>query len=291
MRTGTIVSGLAHGGIIVLAVYGTAWLTDDPETLSVDISAVTQDSTVIDEQPEAVNEPVAPVVTPSDAGPTVQAARTPDFTSPLPQWRPKVAEPVEIADVAPVDQPNDATPETEPADPAIVVDQTPAVSETIATDVPTSQTPADAQSDTVAEENPGNDQTNSGQPLGDGAETPTATENTEQAGVRPLNVGERNRLRLGIDKYFSFNGDRSDRTMALVMRVELNRDGTIIGDPELWEIQGGSPAAQRAFLVAAKRALATSSRNGVFRVLPAQKYDRWKTLNFRFGVDGIGVSS
>ena len=107
----------------------------------------------------------------------------------------------------------------------------------------------------------------------------------------PLNRGERNALRLGIKKYYTYNGDRSDRALQVVIRVRLKADGTIQGKPEKRSAQGGSGASQNALFQAGRRALIQAASSGEFKRLPKDKYPRWKTLNFRFSIDGVGKVS
>ncbi|MEM7743818.1 MAG: hypothetical protein AAF409_08915 [Pseudomonadota bacterium] len=106
-----------------------------------------------------------------------------------------------------------------------------------------------------------------------------------------LSRGERNALRLGIKKYYVYNGDRSDRDLQVIIRVRLNPDGTINGKPEQRRAEGGSSASQRALFQAGRRALIRAAGAGEFKRLPSDKYQRWKVLNFRFSVDDIRGTS
>lgn len=103
-----------------------------------------------------------------------------------------------------------------------------------------------------------------------------------------LTRGERDALRLGIKKYYVYNGDRSDRDLRVVIRVEIDRAGQIVGKPEERSAEGGTKAAQQALFRAGRRALIQAANAGEFKRLPPDKYERWKVLNFRFSVDDIG---
>lgn len=131
---------------------------------------------------------------------------------------------------------------------------------------------------------------------------PTQTAETEpkpakQAGgssavqAPKLSRGERDAMRVGIKKYYVYNGDRSDRSLQVVIRVRLNEDGTIDGKPEQRSAAGGNPASQKALFEAGRRALFQAAAAGEFSRLPRDKYARWKVLNFRFSSDKVGVSS
>ncbi|MFK7944368.1 MAG: hypothetical protein AB8B85_15840, partial [Paracoccaceae bacterium] len=106
-----------------------------------------------------------------------------------------------------------------------------------------------------------------------------------------LNRGERDALRLGIKKYYTYSGDRSDRGLQVVIRVRLKADGSIQGKPERRSAKGGNAGSQKALFDAGRRAIIRASRAGEFKRLPRDKYPRWKTLNFRFSIDGVGKVS
>lgn len=106
-----------------------------------------------------------------------------------------------------------------------------------------------------------------------------------------LSRGDRNALRVGIKKYYVYNGDRSDRSLRVVIRVKLDKQGQLIGKPTMRTAEGGTSASQRALFNAGRRAVAQAANAGEFRKLPAEKYERWKVLNFRFSTDKVGFSS
>ena len=106
-----------------------------------------------------------------------------------------------------------------------------------------------------------------------------------------LSRGERDALRVGIKKYYTYNGDKSDRALRVIVRVKLDQQGQLAGKPEMRSASGGTDASQRALFNAGRRAIARAANAGEFRKLPADKYERWKVLNFRFSTDKIGFSS
>jgi hypothetical protein len=105
-----------------------------------------------------------------------------------------------------------------------------------------------------------------------------------------LNRGEINALRLGIKKYYTYTGSRSDPTLRVKVRVELTEDGEIVGKPKLMDGSGGTESAQRALGLAGSRALVRAARDGEFKRLPREKYDRWRRLNFIFTIDQLDLS-
>lgn len=119
------------------------------------------------------------------------------------------------------------------------------------------------------------------QPAG-GSSRPTA----------PLSIGEKDALRLGIKKYYVYNGDRSDRSLQVTIRVRLDQQARITGKPEMLGAQGGDPAAQRALFDAGRRALLQAQAQGEFNRLPPDKYSAWSVLNVVFTTEqGVDFSS
>ena len=106
-----------------------------------------------------------------------------------------------------------------------------------------------------------------------------------------LSRGERDALRVGIKKYYVYNGDRSDKSLRVIIRVKLDEQGQLIGKPSMRSASGGTDTTQRALFNAGRRAVVRAASAGEFRRLPADKYERWKVLNFRFSTDKVGFSS
>lgn len=123
------------------------------------------------------------------------------------------------------------------------------------------------------------------------ADKPKKTGGSSAVRAPKLSRGERNALRIGIKKYYVYNGDRSDRNLRVIIRVKLDQQGKIIGKPQLRTAQGGNKTSQRALFNAGRRAISRAASAGEFRRLPAAKYQRWKVLNFRFSTDKVGFSS
>jgi len=103
-----------------------------------------------------------------------------------------------------------------------------------------------------------------------------------------LRPGELNALSLAIRKHYLYNGDVSDRSLQVVIRVRLNSDGTIFGRPERRSASGGNAASRNALFQAGKRALLKAEQAAEFRKLPVDRHSGWKVLNFRFSVDNVG---
>lgn len=122
--------------------------------------------------------------------------------------------------------------------------------------------------------------------------TPSRQAGGSSAAQAPkLSRGERDAMRIGIKRYYVYNGDRSDRSLQVIIRISLNEDGTLNGKPEKRSASGGNPASQNALFQAGRRALIRAAAAGEFKRLPREKYQRWKALNFRFSTDKVGVSS
>ncbi|MEM0987955.1 MAG: hypothetical protein AAGK00_03695 [Pseudomonadota bacterium] len=102
-----------------------------------------------------------------------------------------------------------------------------------------------------------------------------------------LTRGERDALRVAIKPYYVYAGDQSDRSLQVIIRVRLNQDGSLNGKPEQRSAAGGNASSQRALFQAGRRALIRAAAAGEFQRLPADKYQRWKVLNFRFSVTGL----
>ena len=122
-------------------------------------------------------------------------------------------------------------------------------------------------------------------------ETPQRQSSGGNVASGPLSRGEKNALRLGIKKFYNYSGDRSDRRLAVVIRVNMNPDGTISGKPTLRQAQGGTKAAQNALFQAGRRALIRAQNAGEFKKLPRNKYPRWRRLNFVFTIDRVGFQA
>ncbi len=103
--------------------------------------------------------------------------------------------------------------------------------------------------------------------------------------------GEKDALRLGIKRYFTFSGNRSDRTLAVVIAVRLDKTGKISGKPELLRAQGADKSAQNALFQAGRRALLRAQAAGEFSKLPPDKHQAWKLIHVTFTPENIGFAS
>lgn len=109
---------------------------------------------------------------------------------------------------------------------------------------------------------------------------------TERRGP-PLNRTEKNALRLGIKKYYTYSGDMSDRTLKVKVVVKLSERGEIVGKPK---VVGAKTSTEHALGRAGTRALLRAEANGEFKRLPPDKYFHWKQLNVFFTIDRLQVS-
>jgi len=103
--------------------------------------------------------------------------------------------------------------------------------------------------------------------------------------------GEKDALRLGIKRFFVYNGNRSDRALQVTIRIRLDQDAKILGQPELLQASGGNPAVQQVLFQAGRRALLKAQGAGEFKKLPVAKYDGWKLIHATFTPEEIGFSS
>ncbi len=103
--------------------------------------------------------------------------------------------------------------------------------------------------------------------------------------------GEKDALQLGIKQHFVYNGNRSDRTLQVTIRIRLGQNAKIIGQPELLKASGGNEAAQNALFQAGRRALFKAQSAGEFKRLPLAKYDRWEFIHVTFTPEEIGFST
>jgi hypothetical protein len=107
----------------------------------------------------------------------------------------------------------------------------------------------------------------------------------------PLNEGEKDALRLGIRKFYTYSG-RQDPSLRVTIRVRLTEQAEIAGKPELLRAEGGDQGSQTALYQAGRRALLQAESQGEFKRLPTDKYGAWKVLNVVFTTEkGIEFSS
>lgn len=114
--------------------------------------------------------------------------------------------------------------------------------------------------------------------------TPSASEPAGGSSrpTAPLSAGEKDALRLGIKKYYTYNGDRSDPNLQVTIRVHLNERGEIEGKPETVDAKGGTEASQAALGRAGRAALSYAANDGEFGKLPPEKHSAWGVLTVVF---------
>ena len=104
--------------------------------------------------------------------------------------------------------------------------------------------------------------------------------------------GDKDALRLGIKRYFVYNGNRADRSLKVTLEIELSPDGRIIGGPTMISASGGDEASQKALVLAGERALKKAAVFGEFAKLPPDKHPAWKLIHVTFTPEEeIGFSS
>ncbi len=106
-----------------------------------------------------------------------------------------------------------------------------------------------------------------------------------------VTIGEKNALQLGIKRHFFYNGNRSDRTLQVTIRIRLGRNAKIVGQPELLKASGGDEAIRNALFQAGRRALLKAQRAGEFKKLPPAKFNGWKLIHVTFTPEEIGFST
>jgi hypothetical protein len=106
-----------------------------------------------------------------------------------------------------------------------------------------------------------------------------------------ITAGEKDALRLGIKRFFVYNGNRSDRALQVTIAIELGPDARILGRPELLRASGGDEGARQALFQAGRRALIKAENAGEFAKLPPNKYEGWRVIHVTFTPEEIGFSS
>ncbi len=246
--------------------------------------AVTQPEPVIAYAPETAprpqRRPVRVVEQPAPAQITEVAA---DRPAPREQPEPSqevveaaesqetAQETAEVISPSPPQRPEVTTPEPVEAAASETVAETPEEPQTAEATV--SQPTFNGDDDAAASEEP--------------ATTETAAETTTAPRTAQLNIAELNAIRVGVRKFYVYNGDRSDRDLAVTVRLALDPAGKLAQELELVQAEGGSPRAQRALFQAGRRAVLRASAAGEFASLPAEKHDLWRTLVIRFRADGV----
>ncbi|MBK0399348.1 hypothetical protein H0I76_09115 [Limibaculum sp. M0105] len=128
------------------------------------------------------------------------------------------------------------------------------------------------------------------------AEKPAATDPKPSGGsnsrfAATFSQGEKDALSLALRKYFTYNGNRADRSLRVTLAIGLDATGRITSGPELLRAQGGDDATQSALYQAGRRALLRAMNAGEFGKLPADKYEVWRLIHVTFTPEEIGFSS
>ena len=115
-----------------------------------------------------------------------------------------------------------------------------------------------------------------------------------QSAARFANIitrGEKEALSLGIKKYFTYNGNRADRTLRVTVSIALDASGRIVEGPELIDASGGDEGTRKALFDAGRRALKRAEIQGEFAKLPADKYEAWELIHVTFTPEEIGFGT
>lgn len=103
---------------------------------------------------------------------------------------------------------------------------------------------------------------------------------------------ERERLSVAIREYFRYTGNRTDPNLRVTIRIELTREGNLIGDPQELSAQGTPEGARRALSRSGRNALIRAANEGrEFSKLPPEKYEGWRVIHVTFTPEEIGFSS
>ncbi len=150
---------------------------------------------------------------------------------------------------------------------------------------------ADAAAPPPAPETPTETRTATAEPTpaSSTSETPSTGGSTAVRGPK-MSLSETRGMSLSIKKYLVYNGDVSDRSLMVVVRVGLSEDGRIISGPSLRKDGGSNANARKALYSAAVRALKRAEAAGEFRKLPREKYEAWKVIDFVFTPEGVKTS-
>ncbi|MEM7268538.1 MAG: hypothetical protein AAF401_04715 [Pseudomonadota bacterium] len=110
-----------------------------------------------------------------------------------------------------------------------------------------------------------------------------ATSTGSSRTVGRLSSRDKDNLRVGIKSFFNPpTGLANANQLAVKIRIALTREGKIQGKPEVRSPSGRLDPQHSALMRAGMRALQKSAAAGVFRKLPADKYDRWRLIDVTF---------
>ncbi|MEO0621318.1 MAG: hypothetical protein AAF183_03755 [Pseudomonadota bacterium] len=103
--------------------------------------------------------------------------------------------------------------------------------------------------------------------------------------------GEKDALRIGLKRYFTYAGNRADRSLFVRIAIGLDPSGRIVQGPELLEAGGATPAVQNALFRSGRSALIRAANGGEFAKLPIEKYDAWKVIHVTFTPTELGFGT
>jgi hypothetical protein len=282
VRPGLIISAVAHGTAVLLAVlFTSASPFDSVATEAITVDIISPDEVPPDQPQAAPEEPPGP---PKEPPPELDFDFNLAMTPPPPLSMPP---PMPSAEAKPV-QPPAKTPQggRRPASAAAL---SRGAAMPPATPQPAPAPPILAQPPTAPDIKEGSDQATSvadlfGMPLalpdgrlGGGFDAPAIeTARIDRSSVEALRAHMRTcaALPAGVSR-----GDK----ISLVVRVKLNADGTLAGSPTL--IEGtASPKGP----VVLQSLLSGLAKCQPYNMLPADKYQEWKSLDMRFTPEDLG---
>ena len=100
------------------------------------------------------------------------------------------------------------------------------------------------------------------------------------AGSDPLTSGEKDGLIAAIKQCWSVDPYAASGKVVVVVKVSLNRDGTLAGTPKKVSATGGDATAVDVAFRNARTAVIACGRGGFD--LPDEKYEQWREIEITF---------
>jgi hypothetical protein len=282
MRPGLIISAVAHGTAVLLAVlFASASPFDSVATEAITVDIISPDEVPPDQPQAAPEEPPRP---PKEPPPELDFDFNLAMTPPPPLSTPT---PMPSAEAKPV-QPPAKTPQGARR-PASAAASPRGAAMPPATPQPAPAPPILAQPPAAPDIEEGSDQATSvadlfGMPLalpdgrlGGGFDAPAIeTARIDRSSVEAFRAHMRTCAALPASV------SRGDK-ISLVVRVKLNADGTLAGSPTLIE---GTASPKGPVLL--QSLLSGLAKCQPYNMLPADKYQEWKSLDMRFTPEDLG---
>ena len=128
--------------------------------------------------------------------------------------------------------------------------------------------------------------------LAEAAATDSSSADTGLPEGPPMTAGERDGVRVAINSCWNIGSlSSAAQRVKLVMRVEMNEDGTPIGPSiQMTSFEGGDDAAAQQAFEAAKRAVVRGVRGCGGKPgyeLDPEKYGQWNVMNLTFDASGM----